>query len=279
MRVDWCPALVLVYPLGGIRLSRQMFLASPFLLDVLSQTHCRSGQALQVDDRIQDMGRFRTCYGRNELSSCRTKGEVLAPSTAQFQLRHLMLLVTISCIAVALFRTPFLQARNNQGHTDWVRASPFTFVEVDADDVQVQFEGERYELVSINGTSTKGILRSAHRQFGSLGEKRFIEDLPEVLVGLGASPDDTTVDLVLTNAAGDEVVVSDAPMTAENRSLVYASSRAKRSPLRFVGLDILTLAVVFMAVWGRLPTQVIALIRAFRLARTRNATTDPVARS
>ena len=187
----------------------------------------------------------------------------------RFRLRHLLAFMACICVIVACLRTPFLQARNNHGHSDWPRASPFTRVDLTNDVAQVEFDGEQYELVSINGKSTKQILTSARRRYGSsLGDKRFIEDLPAVLGGLGLSPDATDVDLVLTDSAGTTIEVKDAPMTAANRSLVYQTSSRPRPIEPFGAGNILFLVCAFVAMFGRIPSRVIAAILAFRSKRT-----------
>jgi hypothetical protein len=141
----------------------------------------------------------------------------------RFRLTHLMLfMAAVSVVVIISFRN-----LNNLGHSGWTRASPFTDVQVDGDAAFVEFRGARYELVSINKASTKAILRSARHRYGHLGEKRFIEDLPEVLAGMGFAQKET-VSLVLCDSNGKRVYVADAPMTAENRNRVYQASNSRR---------------------------------------------------
>ena len=172
-----------------------------------------------------------------------------SPATNQFRLKQLLLFVTVLCVVGAVFRTPFLQSLNNSGHSDWVRASPFTYVEVNEDVATVEFNDASYELVSINDVPTADILRSARRRYGWSGEKRFIEDLPEVMGGLGLSPDETSVDLVLRDAAGEEVIVKDAPMTEENRSRVYRSRR-QASGTSFDYIDVLLFVLLLVLLFN-----------------------------
>lgn len=128
--------------------------------------------------------------------------------------------ITLVCIAVALFGRPLVQSWNNDGHAEWKRASPFTDVQINGDDVVVEFNQQSYGLVSINEAATEEILRAAKHHFGFSGRKRFVEDLPQVLIRMGM-PDEDTVDLVLKDAKGQLVYAAEAPMTAKNRSLIY----------------------------------------------------------
>jgi hypothetical protein len=138
----------------------------------------------------------------------------------------LLMVMAWMCIALAVLRRPVFQMWNNQGHGGWMRASPFTDVLVQEDAAIVEFRAAHYELVSINGASTAEILDSAGDLYGSLGEKRFVEDLPEVLTGMGF-PRTATVSLVLRDAEGNLVDVPEAPMTAENRVRVYQAQRSR----------------------------------------------------
>ena len=104
----------------------------------------------------------------------------------------------------------------------WARLSPFTRVRcLDGDSVEVMFDNKTYELVSIDGLPTPKILQSARTQFGGLWEKRFVEDIVEVLGGMGHAPGDA-VELVLRDPkSGALRKVERAPLTAENRRKVY----------------------------------------------------------
>ena len=104
---------------------------------------------------------------------------------------------------------------------DWARLSPFTDVIVHGDAATVQFDGQAYELVSIDDVPTKAILAIAKNTYGNLGEKRFVEDIVEVLEQLGRRPE-RNVKLVLRDAQSGAIKTVDrAPLTAENRRQVY----------------------------------------------------------
>ena len=104
----------------------------------------------------------------------------------------------------------------------WKRISPFTAVSVREDDrVSVEFKTKTYWLISIDDLATGEILKSSRRQYGPLWEKRFVEDIAEVLAGMG-NPPGATVKLVLVDQKkGKKRVVSKAPLTHENRREVY----------------------------------------------------------
>ena len=105
----------------------------------------------------------------------------------------------------------------------FARLSPFTEVSCDDDKAMVVFSGKRLELISIDGISTKKILDFCHKTFAARWEKRFAEDLVEVLSGMGKEVGNS-VNLVLKESNTNKVItVPNAPMTAENRRAVWES--------------------------------------------------------
>ena len=107
----------------------------------------------------------------------------------------------------------------------FARLSPFTEVSCDEDKTVVGFAGKRYELISIDGLSTKQILDFCLKTFSTRWEKRFAEDLVEVMSGMGKEAG-SSVNLVLKELDTDNVItVPDAPMTADNRRSVWENRR------------------------------------------------------
>ena len=105
----------------------------------------------------------------------------------------------------------------------WARLSPFTEVSCDEDKVVVAFSGKHYELISIDGISTKQILDFCRKTFSTRWEKRFAEDLVEVMSGMGKEVG-SSVNLALKELDTNKVItVPDAPMTADNRRAVWES--------------------------------------------------------
>lgn len=113
---------------------------------------------------------------------------------------------------------------------DWAMLSPFTQVEVLGDGtVKVHYEGREYELLAIDDLETRNILESSRQQFGNLWEKRFVEDLVEVLEGMGHRPG-KAVKLVLRDPQTAETrTVDRAPLTRENRQKIYRARYRNRT--------------------------------------------------
>jgi hypothetical protein len=96
------------------------------------------------------------------------------------------------------------------------------------DRVAVEFESRSYWLKSIESWSTKEILESCRKEYGPRWEKRFVEDIAEVLTNMGATPSGTVKLVLVDRETGKRRVVSEAPMTLENRRAVYEKFNAKR---------------------------------------------------
>jgi hypothetical protein len=109
---------------------------------------------------------------------------------------------------------------------DWARLSPFTDVICQSDQsvlVRIDDENRMLQLVSIDGISTQEILATAHSTYGDQWEKRFVEDIVEVLASMGHQTGET-VKLVLRDPeSGETRTIEEAPMTHENRQRVYAA--------------------------------------------------------
>jgi hypothetical protein len=88
---------------------------------------------------------------------------------------------------------------------------------------QVEFDGVWYELLAISDTSVAEIVQFAQERYGpAMWQKRFDEDLVEILTLMGKPPGDT-VKLKLRPIDGGEPITRDAPMTHQNREAIWQS--------------------------------------------------------
>jgi|GEM_PF-4716007 len=100
--------------------------------------------------------------------------------------------------------------------TSWKRIGPFEGLIWQGETPVVLVENEWYTLQMINGLLVQDVLAHSQDVYEGLYRKRFVEDLYEVLEGMGHAV--TTVDVVLTDqATGEEVVMQGLPMTREKR--------------------------------------------------------------
>ncbi len=107
----------------------------------------------------------------------------------------------------------------------FAKLSPFQAVRQKGEHYEVRFEGIWYRLVRLDGLSAASIREFCDKRWGSRSEKRFAEDLVEVLAGMNH---ETTgvVSLELMNLATEEIVKHAAvKMTESNRRMVWLARK------------------------------------------------------
>jgi len=103
------------------------------------------------------------------------------------------------------------------------KASPFTAVKWEKDLPIVQFENEWYHLEKLNDFKKEELLDFCKKQYGSKWQKRFSEDIVEVLQGLGY-PYHTKVSLQLSKNGVIKTYIGTFTIENRNRSLLYNRS-------------------------------------------------------
>lgn len=109
------------------------------------------------------------------------------------------------------------------------KASPFTAVQWENEEPTVQFEKEWYSFEKLDHLTTKEILDFCKKQYGHKWQKRFSEDLVEVLHGLGHHPN-TQVSLQLSKDGVSKTYTGTFTFANRQRSLDY-NKNASVSPL------------------------------------------------
>jgi hypothetical protein len=111
------------------------------------------------------------------------------------------------------------------------QASPFTAVKWENNQPIVQFEGEWYDFEALGHLSKKEILYFCKKTYGSRWQKRFSEDLVEVLKDLKYVPNQQVSLKLAKNGNSKEYI---GTFTAENRKSCweYNISEEKKSSLK-----------------------------------------------
>lgn len=104
------------------------------------------------------------------------------------------------------------------------KASPFTAVRWEGDTPVVQFEGEWYEFVSLNGLSREKLVAFFKEEHDDKWKKAFGEDLVETLEEMGNPLQSVKVELVL--AKDGEQLTKAGTLTEDNRRAVWKYNRA-----------------------------------------------------
>lgn len=104
------------------------------------------------------------------------------------------------------------------------KASPFTAVKWENDQPIVQFKNVWYRFEKIDNFSEKEILDFCKKEYGTKWQKRFSEDLIEVLQGLNYAPNEK---VVLELSLDNDTKVFTGILTYENRQLCLNYNRKK----------------------------------------------------
>ena len=100
----------------------------------------------------------------------------------------------------------------------YAKVAPFAGVRWKSDRPIVRVQGRWRPLVSIDGIPIDRIMEFAQKEFGDIAQKRFAEDLVELLAKMGHEPDwEVALGLQTSDGQVEEVKTK---MTEENRNLV-----------------------------------------------------------
>ncbi len=117
-------------------------------------------------------------------------------------------------------------------HEDgYPKLAPFTDVRWEQDVPVVQLDGEWHLLFSIDGVDVKGIVAFSQRTYGAKWQKRFGEDLVQVLTEMGHAPKDTVRLDILSTGPDATRSIKEVAMTAANRRKVRATAEKRESDL------------------------------------------------
>jgi CubicO group peptidase (beta-lactamase class C family) len=111
---------------------------------------------------------------------------------------------------------------------DYPKLSPFTAVRWQESQPEVELDGEWFRLFAIDGLPTDEIVAFSQKTYGPLWQKRFEEDLVELLTRMGHPPRDTVQLVVQTLSQPlDTRTLNKVPMTRANRQAIRDAAQAR----------------------------------------------------
>jgi len=105
----------------------------------------------------------------------------------------------------------------------YLKVSPFSEIRWERDQPIVKIEGEWFKLVSLDGIAVEKILTFSKRTYNDKWQKRFSEDLVEVLVGMNHKPKNTVELVVQPLESTVSQTLKNVAMTQENRKAIRDS--------------------------------------------------------
>jgi CubicO group peptidase (beta-lactamase class C family) len=107
------------------------------------------------------------------------------------------------------------------------RKSPFAAVRWQDSQPEVQLDDEWFKLVSLDELPADDIIAFSRKTYGDLWQKRFEEDLVELLSRMGHPPQDTVTLVVQSLTTSQTRTVEEVPMTEANRQAIKAAAMAR----------------------------------------------------
>lgn len=130
-------------------------------------------------------------------------------------------------IAAGVLLVAFLAAAAT--HTEEIpRRAPYTAILWDGDEPIVRLGSEWFTLEAIDGIEADAIGRYCRETYDEIWQKRFEEDLVEVLIGMGHTPADTVQLVVRNRSTGETQTREEVAMTYANRQAIRHAAQARK---------------------------------------------------
>jgi CubicO group peptidase (beta-lactamase class C family) len=153
------------------------------------------------------------------------KGVICSPSPRRMVVAGLwvaaILLIGVPGILYVTYR---LDQYLNQ---EYPKKSPFAAVRWQQAQPEVKVGDEWFKLVSLDDLPASEIVAFSQQTYGDLWQKRFEEDLVELLTRMGHPPDDTVTLVVQSLTSSETRTLDDVPMTTANRQAIRDAAEAR----------------------------------------------------
>ncbi len=136
-----------------------------------------------------------------------------------------MLRVLRACVALLLLA--FIAAARPAAAGDAPKVAPFTAVRWKEEVPEVEIAGRWYVPLTLDGVSVADLVKHCRTAHGDRWQRRFEEDLPEMMAALGKKAGPTMAIRVRELATGAERVLGSVKMTAEHRAALRDARRAR----------------------------------------------------
>ena len=120
-------------------------------------------------------------------------------------------------------------ARRLPESKNYPKRSPFTGVRWEGREPVVKIDEQWYKLISLDGIAAKKIVAFSRRNFKNKWQKRFEEDIVELLSRMGHPPQDAVTLFVQSLKSKQTQTLEDVPMTEENRRVIWTTANSRAS--------------------------------------------------
>lgn len=121
------------------------------------------------------------------------------------------------------------QAKNGDSGNgqDYPKRSPFAAVRWEESQPEVKVDDQWFKLISLNGIPAKEIVDFSKETYGEKWQKRFEEDLVELMTRMGHPPEKSVTLEVQSLTSSEKQTLKEVRMTYANRGAIRAAAQAR----------------------------------------------------
>tara|TARA_R110002111_G_scaffold2705_4_gene17930 strand:- start:14000 stop:15142 length:1143 start_codon:yes stop_codon:yes gene_type:complete len=141
----------------------------------------------------------------------------------------LFVFVLIFLVVLFIVNSAINRAPDPQTGKFYPKRSPFAAVRWQETQPEVKLGEEWFKLVSLNEIHASEIVAFSKQTYGDKWQKRFEEDLVELLTRIGHPPGKTVTLKIQSLTSSETQVRKEVPMTEENRSAIREAARKRET--------------------------------------------------
>jgi len=141
-------------------------------------------------------------------------------------LKQLLIIACMGLVVIGPIAFVVWVSRDRTEGIGYPRLSPFAAVRWQQEQPEVEVGGQWYQLVSLDDLPVADILAFSRRNYGERWQKRFEEDLVELLTRMGHPPRSTVKLEVRSLRSSETSILENVPMTTANRQAIKSVSDA-----------------------------------------------------
>jgi len=154
-------------------------------------------------------------------------------------LKRLLIIACLCFVAFKLFDLACIFVGRSEG-AGYPRLSPFAAVRWQESQPEVKVGEQWYKLVSLDDVPAADIVAFSRETYANRWQKRFEEDLVELLSRMGHPPQNTVKLVVRSLTTSETQVLEGIPMTEANRQAIKAAAQARASTEPWIGKGVRT---------------------------------------
>lgn len=148
------------------------------------------------------------------------------PSTCHSPLRLILGLFALLVIMLVVVYLVYI-SRHSASEETHSHKSPFAAVRWQESQPEVKLGEEWYQLLALNGIGASEIVDFSKQTYDAKWQKRFEEDLVELLTRMGHPPADSVTLEVQSLDSAEKKTLKEVPMTYENRRTIRNAARER----------------------------------------------------